>query len=214
MGKFKHYILTRYNKRWKKSDKNGVKVCDVQWMENRKKLFENITMPSIKNQTNQNFVWLLLFDPNTDTKWMYNEGNIKSITDDFINYINTDCDYIITTRLDNDDYLHPEFVNEIQNAFTELPSIIGVRGYKYDGQYYKDDNKGIVKNSFISVIEPSNNVNTVYAHPHPKIHKYFNNHIKIEKRLYAQVIHNRNISNDIKSKDMQNRANKPKEFIL
>ena len=64
---FQHYILTRFNLRrddWTIT-KNNEKVLSDSWLKDRFELFENFCFNSVKNQTNQNFKWLVFFDSNT-----------------------------------------------------------------------------------------------------------------------------------------------------
>ncbi|WP_051227980.1 glycosyltransferase [Gillisia sp. JM1] len=59
---FQHYILTRFNLRaedWT-TTKNNEKVLTEEWLEERFDLFENYCFSSVRNQTNQNFKWLVV----------------------------------------------------------------------------------------------------------------------------------------------------------
>ena len=44
-------------------------ILDEKWMENRFWLFENYCLPSVVNQSNQNFIWCLYFDIETTEKY-------------------------------------------------------------------------------------------------------------------------------------------------
>ena len=58
----KHYILTRFNLCGRNRDKSKQSTLTKEWLHHRIKLFETYCLPSIKQQTNQNFKWLILFD--------------------------------------------------------------------------------------------------------------------------------------------------------
>ncbi len=60
-----HFILTRFNLLLWNKDKEGNIVRTKSWLEHRFALFEQYCLPSIKNQTCQNFEWIVLFDSTT-----------------------------------------------------------------------------------------------------------------------------------------------------
>jgi uncharacterized protein (UPF0297 family) len=148
---FKHYLITRFNLRADYWDvtKNNEQLLTDEWMDNRMWLFENFCFPSVVGQTNQNFEWLLYFD--TNTKEVYqnriqelvaNQPNFKvffvdampSFMPELHNYITNeskDKPYLITTRIDNDDSIHIDFINEVQKQFNqqEYQAIDFIKGY-------------------------------------------------------------------------------------
>ena len=63
--KIQHFILTRFNLYLWNKDKEGCPVRTKQWLEHRFELFNRYCLPSIKNQTSQNFEWIVLFDSTT-----------------------------------------------------------------------------------------------------------------------------------------------------
>lgn len=63
--RIQHFILTRFNLLLWNKDKEGNKVRTKGWLEHRFLLFEQYCLPSIKNQTCQNFEWIVLFDSTT-----------------------------------------------------------------------------------------------------------------------------------------------------
>ena len=69
IGCVQHFILTRFNLYLWNKDKEGKKVRSREWLEHRFGLFEQFCLPSIKNQTCQNFEWIVLFDSTTPTKF-------------------------------------------------------------------------------------------------------------------------------------------------
>ncbi len=63
---FRHYILTRFNLPLSSRNKGmGIDVCGEEYLAYRFRLFEDYCLPSVKNQSCQNFKWLVLFDANT-----------------------------------------------------------------------------------------------------------------------------------------------------
>lgn len=68
MQLFQHYILTRFNLpvfRGELRDGAKIKNLDEEYLRNRFDIFQRYTYPSIKNQTCQNFKWLILMDADT-----------------------------------------------------------------------------------------------------------------------------------------------------
>ena len=81
----KHFLVTRFNltvSEWK-TTKNGEPVLSEKWLKNRFLLFENYCLPSVKNQTNQNFIWCVFFDVNTSDNY---RDKIKFISDSYQNF--------------------------------------------------------------------------------------------------------------------------------
>ena len=136
---FCHIFLTRFNvvyhDKWN-NDKNKNKVLGEEWLEHRFELFERYCLPSMINQTNQNFKWLIFFDIKTSSFFRKKIENIKEKNSFFIpyyvksgeelqtnlleyinNFIKPQNSHIITTRIDNDDSFHKTFVDMIHNKF-------------------------------------------------------------------------------------------------
>ena len=135
---FRHFLVTRFNLQvdsWHQT-KNGEKVLTEDWLEKRFFLFENFCLPSVKNQHNQHFTWCIYFDENTPALF---QERITGLAEEYANirifYINganalnislvtfiksqvhSEDKYIITTRIDNDDMIHHDFIAVIQSLF-------------------------------------------------------------------------------------------------
>ena len=93
------------------------------------KLFETYCLPSVKNQSNQNFAWLVFFDIDTPKHYLNKINIIAENYDNFkpvfidgfkelgnelqlqIELIQVNIDeFFIITRLDNDDIIHKNFI--------------------------------------------------------------------------------------------------------
>ena len=107
---------------------------EPEYFEYRFDIFKNITLRSFQQQTNQNFVLLLLHSENMpshykerfieleqsnfflfnifvkDTQKSFDEGLAKSV--DFVEYKN---DVAITFRIDNDDAVPNDFIHKLSN---------------------------------------------------------------------------------------------------
>lgn len=212
---FKHYLITRFNLRAEYWDvtKNNEQLLTDEWMDNRMWLFENFCFPSVVGQTNQNFEWLLYFD--TNTKEVYknriinlaaNHQNVKvffvdampSFMPEVLKYIGqntTEVPFLITTRIDNDDSIHVDFINEVQKQFSqqEYRAIDFIKGYSLQIEpCYILGKKEHLYNPFISLIEKNENPRTAFYQEHRNWKRDKKVTQIAEKRLWLSIIHQRN----------------------
>ncbi|MCF6280083.1 MAG: putative rhamnosyl transferase, partial [Flavobacteriaceae bacterium] len=192
------------------------KVLSNSWLKERFELFENFCFPSVINQTNLNFKWLVFFDINTPEEYKLKIEEYRLLSDNFqpfyidgmdsflpsitqkINEITT-TEYVITSRLDNDDSLHKEYVATIQNTFDfqDYLAVDVVDGY---GMQTGFEQMRIGKmrhlyNPYISLIEKREGCKSVWSKGHT-YWKYEKNIIRIKnKRLWLTIIHEKNKSN-------------------
>lgn len=64
-----HFILTRFNLRLWRQDKNGSPVRTAEWLEHRFTLFEKYCLPSTAAQSCKDFQWIVLFDNKTPEEY-------------------------------------------------------------------------------------------------------------------------------------------------
>lgn len=220
---YKHYILTRFNAGlYDESFKLKDKISPDAWMEHRLALFEKFTLSSIMNQSCQNFSWILLFDEKTPKEFIhriedFNYANIKiHYTDTNIysfdisnseiwgietyNHNNFD---IITTRIDNDDAFHFNYINAIQEKYSDLisetkPFVISFPlGYILD---LKSNRIVVYKyaiNNCPSLISSCSkqNFKSVFCHFHAElVTKYKTFFIRKSKPYWMVIIHSQNLS--------------------
>ena len=213
---FQHFIITRFNLRradWK-TTKNSEEVLTETWLKNRFTLFENYCLPSVKKQKNQNFKWLVFLDTNTPEIYKekissYNFDNLLPFfidgMDNFlptikkkIQELNT-ADYIITSRLDNDDSLHMNYVDLVQSMFDrqKFMAVDIIDGYGMQtGDKVKLGKMRHLYNPYISLIESvTNDFETVWF----RGHTYWKFEDKItrvkDKPSWLTIIHQENKSN-------------------
>lgn len=218
---FDHFIITRFNlknKDWR-VDKNNNVICDDDWLRFRFDIFENTCFNSIKNQSNLNFKWLVYFDVDTPNKYKKHIKNLneefpqfmplyKESNQDFLNDLSKDImcftnkEFIITTRIDNDDAFHYKAIGKIQEQFKyqtatiiNLPWIVcfDLFGKRMTKHFY-------VSNPFISLIErkSKDTFETIFSKQHNdwrKSHEIVN--INANKAYCFQLIHERNIYNEM-----------------
>jgi len=218
-----HFILTRFNLLLWNKDKERQPVRTAAWLEHRFALFEHYCLPSIKNQTCQDFEWIVLFDSTTPERFkekikefqvlcpqllpvFVEPKNGRYFAEIFRKEVVSRlyANRVITTYLDNDDALHVRFVEDIRQRVQELKDgtfIYYTLGY----QFYTDYNYLLQvhypRNHFASVVERGalETVKTIYGYgSHYYICKQKDARIKkIENcPMWCEVIHERNMGND------------------
>ena len=217
MGQFNHFFLTKFNVRSFQDLRPG---CQPDWLERRFKLFDQYCFPSVSSQSNQNFQWLVFFDVDTpelfkqkiseySNKWKnfipiyldcplpYGEfpDEVRSIVR---NYIPAECEYLITTWLDNDDAIHKDYVQMIQDNFDRQDgeTLNFFFGYQLaEGKLYFDFE---LANHFISLIEKYNpeSFNTCLCRPHKELYEVCKSATKVFcKPAWIEVVHGSNYMN-------------------
>lgn len=223
MAGLQHFILTRFNLLLWQKDKEGCKVRTIEWLEHRFNLFEQYCLPSLCNQTCQDFEWIILLDSNTPDLYKKRieqcQARCRHLIPVFVQpsegpYFASvfrqevvkrlKAPKIITTYLDNDDALDISFVEDLQGRALKACSgqfINYTEGY----QFYTDYNYLLrihyPRNHFISVVEDGNpiTIKTIYGFgSHYFIDKVSD--VKIERvknrPLWCEVIHEKNMGND------------------
>lgn len=209
-----HFLITRFN--LKNNHWTEQNVLDPVWLHKRIKIFEQFCYPSVLNQTQQNFKWLLFFDADTPLEiknyvsQKYTRQNIhvyyingfKELENSCISIIKSllKTSFFITSRLDNDDALHKNYIKTVQSlAILKNKTIIDVtKGC----QLYLRGSKGIVNlfvskyNPFISLVSSIDNMELIIEKEHNdwncKTYKYiFYN----KQPLWLQYIHDTNYLN-------------------
>jgi hypothetical protein len=210
---FSHFILTRFN--------NGIydREDSEKWMSERIKLFE-ATKKSVLSQKVA-FKWILSFDSQTPDKVISeiitDDRMIPTTMDvrDYFKQAEIDTEFVITSRMDNDDLYLPGALKAIQLAFQPQVYVIDIDYKQYDmvsGDYYTSGNqlKGErfrerPTSPFLSLVEPATDIRTCYCRPHNKLtygypDKDGGSKIpakKIRKQLAVMVIHSENMANKI-----------------
>jgi hypothetical protein len=221
---FKHFVITRFNIKYSLETKNGNQenIITDQWLKNRFDIFEKFCFPSICHQSNQNFIWLIYFDSNTPPAYREKVAGyakvfenmvprfisgqsvfLESVIMDVKEFTSNEQQYIITTRIDNDDVLHKNAISVIQYHFQKQDNIIIDLRKGYCLQIVPDfllTRFYFPFNQFISLIEKFDNFQkprTVYCRKHQEWRNYARV-IAIDNDYYwLQLIHNENIINKI-----------------
>jgi hypothetical protein len=219
-----HVLITRFNMNWKATAKTA------EWMEHRIRLFKRFCLPSVREQTTKKFHWLILLGEKTL------EADEKKIAEAVsscafpVNLVRTpDClsmipaydqavseylsqftaEWVIASRVDNDDVLGMSYMERVQREFTGQEKIVRtLLGYmvkKEDlGTFVLAGERG---GPFLSIHSRiSSNLNT--GGDHSSVNRRSSGKHKsalipgttipvvyITDPLWIQVIHARNIGN-------------------
>ena len=199
-----HFLITRYNlkkKDWSK-DKNGKEILTKAWHDERARLFLDYCLPSVQAQTNKNFDWIVFFQE--DLKHLISPEILNSKAffpyfadsyEDFefklwdvLNYY--DDELTISSRLDNDDMVSPDFIADIQALATPDYCIDVPNGEKLYLDTGKRKPYTVNNNHFISLCERKGEKKGVFHRMHFEYRTYPT--IRAKKRLWTEVIHSTN----------------------
>ena len=213
-----HFIITRYNlaiHQWYKGNENLFE--SEQWLIKRNEYFLRFCLPSVINQKNKNFTWLIFFQKGTDSNLkpilleLENFCFIKPVFIDRIGelehsiYLNISSEIeenvkkIVMTRLDNDDALGNNFTNKIQQSAKLLKqdSIIDIPNGLCLDIYgnYKLTKILFRLNQFISIVRSPENFRagqSIYSFQHLDASKHFPVTEISSKKLWLQIVHDQN----------------------
>lgn len=234
---FNHLLVTRFNLRNPEWDvtKNNEKLLTNDWMEERMWFFENFCFPTILAQTNQNFEWLLYFDITTPEKFktriselIQNQLNFKVFYIDgmpqfydelkkYISAIPNKNPYLITSRIDNDDSVHKDFINEIQLQFKQQDYLVLdiIKGYSLQIRpTVMLGKKEHIFNPFMSLIEKNDDPKTIWYYHHNMWKKETRIKQVNHKRLWIAVIHEKNKVNNFNGYDNVKWNKLKSDFVL
>lgn len=214
MKPYNHFILTIFN-----LPVYG-DVPDEQWHLQRFQLFREFCFPSVRGQSRQDFKWLVFFSINTPKqheKAILDFSTYQNFIPIYIDSLSTfhdslrnaitkhsryNAEYIITTRLDNDDAISSFYVEQIQDSFANqtfqfLSFPYGVVWHKQKVYIYIDN-----YNPFVSLIEHAADYKTIHCITHREI--YTLGEVKQlgskAQPAWMQVVHGNNIRNRVRGR--------------
>jgi len=194
---FKHYILTRFNlidTSWYNTTIDHVN--SDEFLSARFSLFETYCFPSVKQQSNNNFTWFVLFNdqlpekwrkkldeykqefPNFEVRFMSAEESDPKNWNETLNHFvlkelknsGDNVKFVLTTRFDNDDAIHLSFVDSIQKYFLEHREemlINYANGLQYIPQYNVLKNLKVINGHFGTLAEKNTEkIRTVFSFSH------------------------------------------------
>ena len=205
-----HFIITRFNL---PLFSTSAGLSD-SWLRHRVDLFETLCRPSLAAQTSRAFRWLVLLDSRSPS-WLCRrmqelgddglfepvylaEALSGAVLGDVVR-ARSDAPVVITTRIDSDDLVAPEFVQTIRAEFarTDADFLNLVNGAQWcDGRAYS---RPYTKNPFISRIERSRSeLSTVYVDEHFRLDRHGRvRNVRTERPMWLQVVHGDNVANSV-----------------
>ncbi|WP_134699053.1 glycosyltransferase [Ammoniphilus sp. YIM 78166] len=200
-----------FNELKKKNRNNGqdhVARLTKPWIDYRMSIFMKYTCKSFKAQTNQDFIALIKYDPQSDkhiqeslNQYDKLPANIQFIKaeefDDHVAEHAIGSDFLYLVRLDSDDMYHRTFVQQLHDAVPKEKTLVLIcsKGYKYDctNQLLSIDPRK--SPPFYTLIykteEYLKGVRYLLKGGHPGAIKL--PHEYMPKQNYVYIIHNRNI---------------------
>ncbi|MDP4489761.1 MULTISPECIES: glycosyltransferase [Pseudoalteromonas] len=144
--KVKHILLTRFSYRQNPDDIKKqtadvfVRHDDVlspHLLDNRFALFETACLPNVLAQTNQDFEWVIIIDPDLPEKYLTRLKALISVRADRTHlhvfrrdelggldwleqHIPSDTDYVLTTNVDDDDIISIDYMERLQSHVKAL----------------------------------------------------------------------------------------------
>lgn len=217
----KHYLITRFNIRIASMLTKQLDAIDIsrdeKYLENRFCLFFSYTVPSVVGQTNKNFKWIVLFSDNTPRRFKDKMSQLteqypfivalyikddENSTDILNNYILREkCEWIITSRLDNDDALATTYIESVQQYFSKngrkKHALIFNDGYQYEQKSCVLTRYHFPKNHFSSLFSEYSSVpDNILNYGHMDIDKKIKlKEINTKDPHWMEIVHDTNVTN-------------------
>ncbi|QEO13666.1 hypothetical protein FLP10_03955 [Agromyces intestinalis] len=213
MRAFDHLLLTRFNvhaEKWAEISPSD------SWLHHRLDIFSRYCVPSIAQQSARGFDWILLIDSGSPPWFVEQLGMISNragVTvhieriEGYIGEANLAAavtphitsEWVITTRIDNDDIVATDFIATIQDAFEarqhviiDLPDGAVFRA----GAFYL---RRYSMNPFSSYIERSPGAVTVLRDNHLKLGRHGDvRSIRTTHPVWVTHVHGENVFNRVR----------------
>lgn len=206
----RHYIITRFNMPWVNGEGDSPRGINPEYLKERLVLFDKYTVPSLVNQTCKNFRWLVFYDVRTPVEFLEKIESYKTLgfyepifvepgfsLKDYLEELKVEIGLgFVTSRVDNDDALMPDYVETVQKKAMEvLPEdkyLTSILNYRYDENDKTLTKYKQKKNHFIS---RTGNVFEVNQNHMPTDTKVY---VKIPGIHSIEVVHESNLYNNTK----------------
>lgn len=176
-----HLIITRFMIEFYRVNGFPKKLYKKDYLLNGIRVLKKYLLSSLENQTCKKFVWILMVGDKTNIShvksmisfnysfdcFVVNQNSIKK----FIKKISKGSDVLISTRIDYDDQIYYDAVNDVRKAVNiNKPMILygynrGVHYFEYNKKYYEFfstfNNEGVMS-VFASLIVVLKKVNSTY----------------------------------------------------
>jgi hypothetical protein len=213
-SKILHYIVTRH------AVTQGGRIPSPDWIEKRRSYLTGICGESLRNQSCQDFIWLILVDPrllesektflgstfHADFPVEFlatHSGDLDDLSTLLAKYFGAiDCEYLVTTRIDSDDSIAASLVFKIQDSVGkfETPFILDpVHGYVIDLDIGIPLKRVYRHSPFQSLVETPTSqspIQTVFYDQHLDLSKSFPYHVlPCSSPSWCMTVHGKNLGN-------------------
>ena len=176
-----HFIITRFMIEYWPLDDFQKKIYKKDYILNGIRVLNKYLFPSLENQSCKQFIWVLMLGDKADIDYIKSLLNFNNVFESIViykkdikNYIRNRIkgyDVLITSRIDYDDRIYYDAVNDVRKAINiNKPLVLygynsGVHYYEFNNKYYEFNisykNDGVMS-IFISLITILNKVNDSY----------------------------------------------------
>jgi Putative rhamnosyl transferase len=209
--RMQHFVLTPFYVRRYFSGSNEPRLASHEWLAERFKLFEDYCLPSVLDQSDRSFDWFIYIDESTPAPYVERLQSITSahrnvaiktcrlwdnrmIADHIMARLAAGTQWLLTTRLDNDDGLHRDFIATLHAEAQEHKEFLNFpRGIiLYSGKCYLYKHPS---NAFLSLVEPVEGFRTVSSIAHERASEVAPVRQLPKTPGFLQVVHGGNLSN-------------------
>lgn len=199
---YNHVLITRFNVDIAYGTP-GRGIEDA-WLRDRVDVFDRLTAPSVRSQSATLDAWLVFLnakspewfrtaiEARTEFTAVWIDGPLLDgrIADELRARGLADKEFLITSRVDNDDALSRDFVATVQKQFDRQDRLFieFPRGLEYaNGDYFR---KTWRSNPFLSLIEHTGSgIDTVIYRPHPEVRRAEPTRTVWDRNMWLQNSH-------------------------
>lgn len=212
-----HAVLTRFNVR--RGPQADPRALSDAWLGARMRMFEEVTVASMARQARLPDRWLVFFDDHTPQATRDAFERLRALHPalsgvlcaEYCGQLDTgqvvrrlqalapsQAAWLLSTRLDNDDALHPAFVDRVQAlcrpGVAEFINPLHGLIVAPTGLYRKRD----ASSPFISRSEPMAGCGTVWVDQHQRLARHAPVRQFRDRDAWIQVVHGGNLANQVR----------------
>ena len=219
--KISHFIITRFMVEFYHVNGFPKKIYSKAYINNGIRVMKKYLFPSLENQSCKDFIWILLLGNKANITYIESIINFNNTFEykiiyikDINNYINeksNGANILITTRIDYDDGIYYDAVNDVRKHINLNKPIFlhgynrGVYYYEFNGKYYdfyrNFTNEGVMS-VFCSLIVNLNKINKTYTILQLGDHRYIRTKVIKDYKSFGvkQLNYEPSLFDDTKSK--------------
>jgi len=213
---FRHFVITPFYVRRHFKGKSEPAIAPASWLDNRIDLFERYCLPSVIGQSTGDFVWWLYFDESTPPDYIARIEHLiaghphiaikrctlwetTTLQADIRAALDPSTDWILTTRFDNDDGLHCDFIAILHQQAAPRRELLnfphGILLFDDKSYFYSHRS-----NAFLSFMEPAAEFQTIWNIAHESAGLIAPIRQMPPEPAFLQVVHGGNVSNKPRGK--------------